>query len=44
MEQRLNISDAVVKDAQILLSREEYVLGMGQRLQRNNAVLKDAPI
>ena len=42
MEQRKCPNDAAVKDAQVLLSREECVLGMGQKLIKNDAAVKDA--
>ena len=43
MEQRS--IDAAVKDAQVLLSREEYASGMEQKMHpENDVALKDAQI
>jgi hypothetical protein len=36
--------DAVLKDAQVLLRREECASSMVQRLNTNDAVVKDAQI
>jgi len=42
MEQRGQRRNAAVMDAQIELSKEEYVGGMEQRGQRRNAAVMDA--
>jgi hypothetical protein len=42
MGQRLSTNDATEKDAQIMLSKEECALGMGQR--PNDAAVRDAQI
>ena len=42
MEQRSN--DAALKDAQITFKGEDCALGMGQKLNRKDAELKDAQI
>ena len=41
MGQKLNTNDAVAKDAQVLLSREECVRNMGQRLNTSDAALNE---
>ena len=42
MEQRESTNDAASMDAQIMLLKEECVLGMGQRLSANYAGVKGA--
>ena len=42
MEQRSN--DVALKDAIVLLKREEYASSMEQRLNTNDAALKDAKV
>ena len=44
MGQRSNASDAAVKDAQVLLKREECALDMGQRENVNDVASKDAQV
>ena len=45
MERRSSKKDAAVKDAQTLLYKEEYALGMVQfKQRRSNVAVKDAQI
>jgi hypothetical protein len=44
MGRKLNTNDAAVKDAQVLLKREESASNMEQYGERNDAALKDAQI
>ena len=39
-----SLKDAAVKDAQVLLKREECALSMGPRLNTNDAAVKDAQV
>jgi hypothetical protein len=39
-----SLKDAAVKDAQVLLKREEFASGMGQRENINDVASKDAQV